>query len=45
MAPADPADQPRSLISHTSVKVHTMTWGTTSNTDTAWIRHNTVDPR
>ena len=45
IAPADAADQPRSLISHTSVNVHTTTWGTTSRTDTAWMRHNTDDPR
>ena len=45
MAPAEPADQPRSLISHTSVNVHTIAWGTTSNTDTAWMRHSVADPR
>src|SRR6185436_16727268 len=45
IAPADAADQPRSLISHTSVNVHTTTWGATSRHDTAWMRHNTDDPR
>src|SRR5262245_16109121 len=38
ITPADAADQPRSVISHTSVNVHTTTCGTTSRTDTAWMR-------
>ena len=33
--PADAADQPRSVMSHTRVKVHTTHCGTTSSTDTA----------
>ena len=45
MAPADPADHPRSVISQTRVKVHTRHCGTTSNTDTAWMRHSVEDPR
>ena len=44
-APADPADQPRSVINHTSVNVHTTTCGATSRTDTAWMRHSTDEPR
>ena len=44
-APADSADQPRSAISHTRVNVHTTHCGTTSSTDTAWMRHSTDDPR
>src|ERR1700694_5813221 len=44
-APADAAERPRSLISHTRVNVHTTTCGTTSKTETAWMRHSTADPR
>jgi len=44
-APADAADHPRSLISHTSEKVHTNACGTTSSTDTAWMRHSVCEPR
>ena len=45
IAPADPADQPRSVISHTRVNVHTSDCGTTSSTDTAWMRHSVDVPR
>src|SRR5690349_18982168 len=45
IAPADAADQPRSLISHTTVNVHTTTCGATKRHDTAWMRHNTDEPR
>ena len=43
--PAEPGDQPRASISHTRVKVHTSTWGTTSSTDARWMRHSIDDPR
>ncbi len=39
--PADSGDQPRSIINHTRVNVHTTHCGTTSSTDTAWMRHST----
>ena len=43
-SPAEPADQPWPLINHTRVNVHTTHCGTTSSTDTAWIRQS-VDVR
>ncbi len=43
--PAVPADQPRSVISHTSAKVHTRHCGTTNSTETTWIRHSRPEPR
>ena len=43
--PAEAADQPRSVISQTRANVHTMACGTTSSTDTAWIRHSSGEPR
>src|SRR6478735_9851550 len=45
IAPADPADQPRSVISQTRVNVQTSDWGTTRSTDTAWIRDSVDVPR
>src|ERR1700712_3262002 len=45
IAPAEAADQPRSVISHTRVNVQTRHCGTTSRTDTAWIRHSTDEFR
>ena len=44
-APADAADHPRSVINHTRVKVQMNPCGTTSSTDTAWMRHSIEDPR
>ena len=35
IAPAEAADQPRSVISHTKANVHTSACGTTSSTETA----------
>ena len=45
IAPADAADQPRSVINHVNPNVHNTPWGTTSSTETAWIRVNTDDER
>ncbi len=45
IAPADAADQPRSVISHTRANVQTTHWGPTSRTDTAWMRHRVDEPR
>ena len=42
--PTPPTSRGR-VISHTSVNVHTTTCGTTSSTETAWMRHSTADPR
>ena len=43
--PAAAGDHPCSLIIHTSAKVHTSACGTTSSTETAWMRHSVCEPR